>query len=50
MVGIISHVTELQAQLPYQLQVVTKGERSTFAVCDDNLVRFEEKRCNIVHI
>lgn len=29
MVGIISHVTELQAQLPYQLQVVTKGERST---------------------
>lgn len=29
MVGIISHVTELKAQLPYQLQVVTKGERST---------------------
>ena len=29
MVGIISHVTELQTQLPYQLQVVATGERST---------------------
>lgn len=29
MVGIISHVTELQTQLLYQLQVVATGERST---------------------
>lgn len=28
-VGIISHVTELKEQLPYQLQVITHGEQST---------------------